>query len=139
VTARASVGGVTLNSNQTGPLPVPGLTATVTVTTASASLYVETDGDVMNGGSQVGDFVSVDVRVLVDGTLQSWRTVELERGTFATHGLWSFGFSLPVEPGQHTVLVETALRSASARNGLSTSATVGGSSRGMLTVLVLNK
>ena len=139
VTANAANGGATVSTASMGPTPVPGLSATVLVTSTNAVLYVQADGGVTNNGGQVNDYVSVDVRVLVDGVVQTFRTVDVELGRFAFRETWSMGFSMPVTAGSHTVSVDTSLRSASAQNGQSPSATVGGSGRGSLTVLVLNR
>jgi hypothetical protein len=137
-----STSGVTLTASALGPLPIPGLTATVD-TTSTSVLYIETDGGITNNGSQVNDFVAVDIRVLLDGVQVAVRTYEVELGKFSARNYWSYAVSVATTPGSHTVTVDTSLRSASAQNGLRPTATVGAGpnnpTHGTLNVVVLNR
>jgi hypothetical protein len=124
------------------PVQVPGLSLTVTAGSNSV-LYVSTDGGIVNNGLFLGDYVQVDVRVLVDGVVVMDRAYDVEIGNFAFKGYWSIACSVAASPGAHTVTVDTFLRSRGSLQGGTPTATVGGPSnsmlRGELTVLTLNK
>lgn len=133
-----------LSTSAVGPAPVPGLATTVNVTAPNAVLYLETDGGIANNGGAQGDYVAVDVRLLVDGTVVAWRTFDNEVGRFAFRTSWSFASNVATTTGAHTVSVEATLRSAFAANGgAAPSVTLGGipgnANHGELSVLVLNK
>jgi Collagen triple helix repeat (20 copies) len=132
-----------LSTSAVGPAPLPGLSTTVNVTAPNAVLYLETDGGIANNGVQ-GDYVAVDVRLLVDGTVVAWRTFDNEVGKFAFRTSWSLASNVATTTGAHTVTVEATLRSAFAANGgAAPSVTLGGipgnANHGELSVLVLNK
>ena len=101
-----------------------------------------TDGAITVNGLP-GDFVSVDVRLVVDGMPVAVRVYDLEMGKSLSRTSWSFGLSMTMATGSHAVSVETSMRSVSSPNGTSPTATVGGNqtspSHGTLNVLVLNK
>ena len=133
---------LTLTPSVTGPFQVPGLSTTVNVTSANAVLFISTDGGMSNDGAQ-GDYVAVDVRVLVDGTLVAWRTFEDEVGKNAYRSSWTLAASVTTTPGSHTVTVEGSLRTAFFANAANARVNLGGTSssqsHGELSVLVLNK
>jgi hypothetical protein len=122
------------------PTPIPGLSARVT-TTASSVLYVSTSGAIVNNGLAPGNYVQVDVRLLVDGAVVEQRTYDVELGSNAYKVNWSFATSVTdLRAGTHTVAVDAFRRSASPTNVF---AVLAGSEttpqHGTLTVLVLNK
>jgi hypothetical protein len=133
---------LTLTPTASGPTQVPGLAATVNVTAANAVLFIETDGGISNDGLQ-GDYVAVDVRVLVDGTVVAWRTFDNEVGKFAYRTSWSMAVNVPSTAGSHTVSVEGSLRTAFFPSGAAARVNLGGTassqSHGELSVLVLNQ
>jgi hypothetical protein len=124
------------------PVQVPGLSMTVTAGSNSV-LYVSTDGGIVDNGLFPGDYVQVDVRVLVDGVVVVDRSYDVELGNFAYKTYWSIACSVAASPGPHTVTVDTFLRSAATLNVVKPTANVGGPTnsmlRGELTVLTLNK
>src|SRR5438094_7509945 len=138
--------GVTVHSTSTvtvsnvNPTLVPGLGTTVT--TANSVLFVSTSGGIVNNGSAAGNYVQVEVRVLVDGAVAEYRVydVEISAATNAFKTNWSFATSVDVGPGSHTVTVDAFRLGASPTT---VTAVLAGSEtsnlRGTLTVLVLNK
>src|SRR5436189_51734 len=74
--------GVTVHSTSTvtvsnvNPTLVPGLGTTVT--TANSVLFVSTSGGIVNNGSAAGNYVQVEVRVLVDGAVAEYRDYDVE-------------------------------------------------------------
>ena len=143
VTMVTSTSAVTRTAQAWGPAAVPGLSATVTVPSATSMLYVSTDGGIAINGSLAGDYIAVDMRLLVDGVAVATREYDLELGRFAYRTHWSFAVALATTPGQHTVAVDATLRSTSGQNGTSPSATIAdvptGVNHGTLEVLVLNR
>ena len=117
---------------------VPGLSTSVT--TANSVLFVSTSGAIVNNGLASGNYVQVDVRVLVDGAVVEDRVYDVELATNAYKTNWSFATSVDVGPGSHTVTVDAFRRSASPTTVTATLAgTETSNLRGTLTVLVLNK
>src|SRR5206468_2384808 len=59
-------------------------------------------------GSAAGNYVQVEVRVLVDGAVAEYRVydVEISAATNAFKTNWSFATSVDVGPGSHTVTVD---------------------------------
>ncbi|MDQ2951597.1 MAG: hypothetical protein M3R54_04980 [Chloroflexota bacterium] len=140
-----SFNSVTLSSPQQGALPVPGMTTTFTLTNPMTILYLETDGVIAEVGGALNDFVSVDVRLVVDGMPVAVRVYDIEMGKYLSRTSWSFALSMTMAAGPHTVSVEASLRGVSSPNGTTPTPTavVGGNStspnHGTLNVLVLNK
>ncbi len=135
-----STASVTLNS--VAPTQVTGLTTTVT-TLANSVLYISTDGGIVNDGLFPGDYVQVDVRVLVDGVVVEDRPYDVEIGQFAFKSYWNIALTVTPTAGTHTVTVDAFRRSANTLHTALPTATLGGSSnsmlRGTLSVLTLNK
>jgi len=130
----------TVTVSNVNPTLVPGLGTTVT--TANSVLFVSTSGGIVNNGSAAGNYVQVEVRVLVDGAVAEYRVydVEISAATNAFKTNWSFATSVDVGPGSHTVTVDAFRLGASPTT---VTAVLAGSEtsnlRGTLTVLVLNK
>jgi hypothetical protein len=124
------------------PVQVPGLTTTVT-TLGTSVLYISTDGGIVNDGLFPGDYVQVDVRVLVDGVVVADRAYDVEIAQFAYKSYWSVALIVTPTAGTHTVTVDAFRRSAGTLHTAQPTATLAGSSnsmlRGTLTVLTLNK
>ena len=125
--------------NNVRALPTDLVRTTVTAGTNSV-LFVSSDGGLVNNGMFLGDYVQVNVRVLVDGTAVLERVYDLELANFAYRSNWSVSLTVPGSAGSHTVSVDAALKAQSA---VSVTATVAGPAnsvqRATLNVLVLNK
>jgi len=143
VTRLTSTAAVTRTAALWRPVVVPGLSTTVNVPSSTSMLYVSTDGGLAINGSVPGDYVAVDVRLLLDGVAVATREYDIELGRFAYRTSWSFAVALATTPGQHTVAVDASLMAASGLNGVTPYATIAdvptGVNHGTLDVLVLNR
>jgi hypothetical protein len=118
----------------------PTTVASTTVTAgANSVLFVSSDGGLSNNGMTPGDYVQVNVRVLVDGSSVLERVYDVELGQNGYRVNWSVSLTAPATQGDHTVSVDVALK---ARTGTTTVTVAGPPSsimRAALNVLVLNK
>ncbi|HEV3214512.1 MAG TPA: hypothetical protein VGZ27_02250 [Vicinamibacterales bacterium] len=123
-----------------GEITVPGLWANITVPSNSVVVF-STDGGIVNNGV-AGDFVQVDLYLIVDGVMLGKSQVGIENGNFLRSGHWSFSTVATLSAGAHTVHVDAMLSDCNAGNS-SPYAFVGGTpdagTRGTLTAMVLKQ
>jgi hypothetical protein len=103
------------------------------------------DGGIVNSSALPGDYVRVDVRLLVDGVVLVTRRHDVENGTFANTGHWSFSIATPLSAGSHTVVVDAMLSAIGRGNpgnpfpAAFVAGTADTVTRGTLTTIVVNK
>jgi hypothetical protein len=99
-----------------GPVGIPGLNSQITVPADSVVVF-SCDGGASIDGTNVGDFVQIVVRLVVDNTVQVARRIDLEKGYLATSQTWSFTIALPLSAGTHSVGVDASQLVNNTRNG----------------------
>ena len=123
-----------------GNIIVPGLWGNISVPSSSLVVF-SSDGGIVNTGV-IGDFVQVDVYLVVDGVVVEKSQVGIENGNFLKSGRWSFSTVATLSAGMHTVHVDAMLSDCNAGNS-SPYAFVGGTpdtaTRGTLTAMVLKQ
>ncbi len=92
-----------------GLFPIPGLELTVTTPpgTVNTTLYISTDGGVLAAAPNLESFY-VDILLFVDSvsTAVKWRRVSAQATTVQpAQGNWSFGTTVTLTPGVHTIRV----------------------------------
>jgi hypothetical protein len=114
-------------------------------TIAPGDAVFTTYGTITNAGAFIGDFVKVDVRLIVDGVMLENRRYDVEVGTFSRSVNWNYAVAMSLPAGVHNWRMEAQVYSASVTNPANPYPTtvIGGPSytvdRGGLTVSVVNK
>jgi hypothetical protein len=123
-----------------GTVIVPGLWGNINLPTNSVAV-LSSDGGIVNTGA-AGDFVQVDIYLVVDGAVLGKSQVAIENGNFSRSGRWSFSIVATLSAGMHTVHVDAMLSDCNATNS-SPYAFVGGTpdagTRATLTAIVLKQ
>ncbi len=123
-----------------GTINVPGLWASINVPSDSVAVF-SSDGGIVNTGVN-GDFVQVDIYLVVDGVVLERSQVAIENGVFSRSGRWSFSIVATLSAGMHIVHVDAILSDSNTGNS-SPYAFVGGTpdagTRGTLTAIVLKQ
>jgi hypothetical protein len=127
----------------TGSATVPGLWANLNVPSNSVVIF-SSDGGIVNTGVNVGDFVQLDMHLIVDGITLGSTQVGVENGNFLKTGHWSFTTVAVLTAGVHTVRVDAILSGLSSLvPGFFPYAFAGGTpdalTRGTLTAVVLKQ
>jgi hypothetical protein len=119
---------------------VPGLWANVNVGSDSVEVF-SSDGGIVNTGV-TGDFIQVDIYLVIDGVVLGRSQVAIENGNFSRSGRWSFSVAATLTAGMHTVYVAALMSDCNAANS-SPYAFVGGTAdaatRATLTAIILNQ
>jgi hypothetical protein len=126
------------------PAQIPGLSGQFTTEANSVVIFM-TEGGIANDGAFLGDFVRVDVRLIVDGNVLENRRYDVEKGNFGSTGHWNYSVVAALGAGVHHVRLEARMVSSGRLNAANPfpTATLAGTAntvgRGKLTAIVLNK